>query len=121
MGQIVLSLGASQVTARHEEQRRSMIDHESADVLRPSGAGSLLDHDLQAGEVGDLLAKLLRLVLPAASLGEAQRRLAVPSGHHRNQRNHWAGPPLAFASSMAQAVRRMRLPQRDAAWPTSWP
>ncbi len=61
-----------------------MVDHESPDVLRRSGAGSLLDHDLEAREIGDLLAKLQRLVLPAASLGEPQCRLAVPSGHHDN-------------------------------------
>src|SRR5579872_3615205 len=81
--QVVLTVDTSRVAARHDEQRRRAVHDDASDVPGPSHSKPLLDVQLQADELGHLLAKRGRFVLPPTSLGKSLGGQAVSS-----QRRH---------------------------------
>jgi hypothetical protein len=65
-GQIVLPVGAPGIAAGDEEQRGGLIDHDAPGVRRSSDAGAIFDLELEADEIGNLLAQPGRVVLAPA-------------------------------------------------------
>jgi hypothetical protein len=80
----MLTVGASRVATRYQEQRRGTLDHDAPDVLGPSNAAALFDLEPEALEGGHLTAELRRLVLALATLCESLGLDAALSVvHHR--------------------------------------
>jgi hypothetical protein len=84
--QIVHTL-TSRIATGHEEQSRSVSDHEAPDVIDRADSDLLMNVEPKTRQTWHLTAELWRGVLSPAPVRESQRRGVVSVRHHHHRPN----------------------------------
>src|SRR5579859_3704586 len=99
-GRQVVSTVASRIATRHEEQSRSVGDHEAPDVIDRADADLLMNVEPKTRQTGHLTAELWRGVLSPAPVREPLRRGVVSMRHHHQPNLTTALEPGRWTANM---------------------